>query len=32
LNLEKGRILNLQELNFIFKNRLQMKKCLKLKL
>jgi len=32
LNFEKGHILNLQELNFIFKNRLQMKKCLKLKL
>jgi len=32
VNLEKGRILNLQELKFIFKSRLQMKKCLKRKL
>ena len=32
VNLEKGRILNLQELKFIFKSSLQVKKCMKRKL
>ena len=32
LNFEKGHILNLQVLKFIFKSRLQMEKCLKRKL